>query len=249
MTRTVADAALTLSVIAGLDPNDATSLDASLDDYGAAAKSGAFSVSVGFDEKYVARASNEVAAAVGNALRDLERVGARIVKVKVPDVDPVIESWTTMAAAEALAAHTENYPSRAAEYGPGFRSFVELGAKISGREYADANMVRARFANRFQQLFSQIDVLACPSMVARTLPRESMPPDANAFRGPNPLMSFTAPFNMSRNPTLSMPCGDGAGGPPPSLQLVGRLLGEATLFRVGGAYERATEWHKQRPTI
>jgi amidase len=249
MTRTVADAALVLSVIAGQDPNDDTSLAASLDDYAAAAKSGAFSVTIGFDERYVARASNDVATAVGSAVRDLERLGVRVVKVKVPDVDPVIEAWSPMAAAEALAAHSENYPSKASEYGPGFRSLVEMGTKVTGAEYANANMVRARFANRFQQLFDQIDVLACPSMVATTLPADAMPPDASAFRGPNPLMSFTAPFNMSRNPTLSLPCGDGKGGPPPSLQLVGRLLGEATLFRVGGAFERATEWHEQRPTI
>ena len=64
---------------------------------------------------------------------------------------------------------------------------------------------------------------------------------------PNPLLAFTAPFNMSRNPTLSMPGGRGNGAPPPSLQLVGRLMGETTLIRVGAAYERATEWHTQRP--
>ncbi len=249
MTRTVADAALVLSVIAGQDPRDDTSLAAPLDDYAAAARSGAFSVRVGFDESYVGRASDDVATAIGNAVRDLERVGAHIVKVKVPDVDPCIEAWTTMAATEALAAHAANYPSKASEYGPGFRSFVELGGKISGVEYANAHMVRERFNNRFQQLFNQIDVLACPSMVAATLPKDSMPPNADAFKGPNPLMSFTAPFNMSRNPTLSLPGGDGKGGPPPSLQLVGRLLGEATLFRAGGAFEHATEWHHQRPAI
>jgi amidase len=249
MTRTVADAALVLSVIAGQDPHDDTSLAAPLDDYAAAARSGAFSVRVGFDETYLARASNDVATAIGNAVHELERIGARIIKVKVPDVDPAIEAWSTMAAAEALAAHTATYPSKASEYGPGFRSFVEMGAKVSGVEFANAHMVRERFTSRFQQLFNQIDVLACASMVATTLPKDSMPPDAGAFRGPNPLMSFTAPFNMSRNPTLSLPGGDGKGGPPPSLQLVGRLLGEATLFRVGGAFEHATEWHRQLPTI
>jgi amidase len=249
MTRTVADAALVLGVIAGLDARDDTSLDAPLDDYAAAAKAGAFSVRIGFDDKYVGRASNDVASAVAGAVRDLERAGARIIKVKVPEVDPVIEAWTTMAATEALAAHAANYPARAADYGPGFRSFVELGAKVSGVEYANAHLLRERFTNRFQQLFHQVDIIACPSMASASLPKDAMPPDASAFTGPNPLMSFTAPFNMSRNPTLSMPAGDGAGGPPPSLQLVGRLLGEATLFRAGGAFERATEWHRQRPTI
>jgi amidase len=76
-----------------------------------------------------------------------------------------------------------------------------------------------------------------------------LPPDASALKEPNPLLAFTAPFNMSRNPTLSMPGGPGNGVPPPSLQLIGRLLGEATLIRAGAAYERATEWHTQRPPI
>ena len=110
-------------------------------------------------------------------------------------------------------------------------------------------MVRERFANRFQQLFDQVEVIACSSMASATLPNNAMPPDASAFKEPNPLLAFTAPFNMSRNPTLSMPGGPGNGAPPPSLQLIGRLLDEATLIRAGAAYERATEWHTQRPPI
>ncbi len=66
-------------------------------------------------------------------------------------------------------------------------------------------MVRERFANRFQQLFDQVDVIACPSMASATLPGDAMPPDASPFKEPSPLLAFTAPFNMSRNPTLSMP--------------------------------------------
>jgi Asp-tRNA(Asn)/Glu-tRNA(Gln) amidotransferase A subunit family amidase len=88
-------------------------------------------------------------------------------------------------------------------------------------------MVRERFANRFQQLFDQVDVIVCSSMASATLPNDMMPPDARSFTEPNPLLAFTAPFNMSRNPTLSMSGGPGKGGPPPSLQLVGRPLGEA----------------------
>jgi Asp-tRNA(Asn)/Glu-tRNA(Gln) amidotransferase A subunit family amidase len=58
---------------------------------------------------------------------------------------------------------------------------------------------------------------------------------------PNPLLAFTAPFSMSRNPTLFIPGGPGNGAPPPSLQLVGHLLGEMMLISAGSAYERATE--------
>jgi len=92
-----------------------------------------------------------------------------------------------------------------------------------------------RFAARFNSLFNQVDVMACPSMASATLPNDAIPPDATSFNGPNPLRGFTAPFNFSRNPTLSMPGGDGKGAPPPSLQLVGRLLrrGDADSRRRG----------------
>jgi amidase len=247
MTRSVADAALVLTVIAGRDERDDTSRGSPVDDYAAAVDAGAEGIRVGVDEEYVARASSEVAAAVTNAMRDLERIGARIVKVKVPEVDPCLSAWTTLCASEAAAAHAATYPSRASDYGPGYRIFLELGTSIRGQDYANAHMVRERFANRLQQLFDQVDVIACPSMASATLPKDAIPPDARSFTEPNPLLAFTAPFNMSRNPTLSMPGGPGNGAPPPSLQLVGPLLGEAMLIRAGAAYERATEWHTERP--
>jgi amidase len=247
MTRSVADAAMVLTVIAGRDELDDTSLDSPLDDYTAAIEAGANKVRLGVDENYVGRGSNDLAVAVMTAIRDLERIGVQVQKVKMPDVEPCLSAWITLCASEAAAAHAATYPSRATEYGPGFRSFLEAGASIRGQDYAEAHMVRERFANRFQQLFNQVDVIACPSMASISLPFDAMPPDAGSLKEPTPLLAFTAPFNMSRNPTLSMPCGGASDAPPPSLQLVGRLLGEATLVRVGTAYERATKWHSQRP--
>jgi amidase len=140
------------------------------------------------------------------------------------------------------------YPKHAADYGSGFRTFLELGTTITGEAYANAHMVRERFANRFQQLFDQVDVVACPSMAAASLPATGFPAEASAFVGPNPLLRFTGPFNLSRNPTLSQPCGASVDGAIPSLQLIARRLGESTLIQTGAAYERVTDWHKQRPS-
>jgi len=250
ITRRVADAAMVLRVIAGYDPADETSLAAPVDDYTAALDSGVKGLRVGLDEKYIAAgASPDVAAAVIDAVRVLERLGARIVKVALPDVEPSLAAWTTLCTAEAAAGHEATFPAQASDYGAGFRSFLELGATVRGQDYAKAHLIRERFANRFQMLFEQVDVVACPSMSVASLPATGMPPDARALVGPSPLLHFTAPFNLSRNPTLSQPCGRSAGGPPPSLQLVGRRLGEATLLQTGAAYERATEWHEQRPPI
>jgi len=250
MTRTVADAAIMLGVIAGLDPLDDTSLSAAVDDYMAALTGGAKGIRIGVDEKFIARAAApEIAAAVLDAMRALENLGARISKVALPDIEPGLAAWTTLCTADAAAAHEATYPAKAAEYGSGFRSFLEAGATVRGQDYAKAQMVRERFANRFQDVFERVDVVACPSMPFVSLPATGMPTDARGLTGSNTLLHFTAPFNLSRNPTLSQPCGESKAGPPPSLQLVGRRLGEATLLQVGAAYEQATEWHKQRPAM
>jgi amidase len=247
MTRCVADAALMLAAIAGYDPSDETSLAAPVDDYAASLGKDIKGMRVGVDDKFIGTASVEVSAPVLDAVRMLERLGAKIVNVKMPDTAQTLAAWTTLCAPETVATHAEFYPARAAEYGDGFRSFLKLGTTITGAEYANAHMVRERFSNRFQELFDEADVVTCPSMPVVSLPTDALPPDASAFSTPNPLLMFTAPFNLSRNPTLSLPCGSAAGGPPPSLQLVSRRLGESTLFQVGDAYERATEWHRQHP--
>jgi amidase len=64
-----------------------------------------------------------------------------------------------------------------------------------------------------------------------------------------PFMRFTAPFNFSGNPTLSLPAGFSDDGLPHGIQLVGPLLGEAVLCQVGHTYEQATEWHRRRPPV
>jgi len=248
--RSVADAAAVLAAIAGQDPADETSLAAPVEDYVAAVARGAARMRIGIDERYIAAgAEPKLGAAVIEAVRVLERAGARVVNVAIPEVEACLEAWTTLCEAEAAMTHGATYPSRASEYGPGFRSFLEVGNEIRGVDYARANLVRERFANRFQSIFDKIDALACPSMPMLSLAASGMAPDARGFAGPNPLLRYTGPFNMSRNPTLSLPCGDGGGAPPPSLQLVGRILGESAILQAGGAFERATSWHEQRPSL
>jgi amidase len=191
----------------------------------------------------------DVTAAVLEAVHVLERLGARLVKVDVPSVEPCASAWTKLCAAETVAAHSEYYPSRASEYGPGFRSFLALGSEVRGAEYARAHFVRERFAGELRGLFEEVDLLLCPSMPVRGFPAAEIPPDARTLDDSSALFRFTAPFNMSGNPTLSLPCGAASGGPPPSLQLVARELGEATLLQAGAAFERATSWHEQRPPV
>jgi Asp-tRNA(Asn)/Glu-tRNA(Gln) amidotransferase A subunit family amidase len=205
MTRSVIDAAHVLSVIAGYDPGDHTSLRAPVEDYAAACDRGVKGLTIGLDEKYLSAASNEVGAAVIEAVRTLERAGAKVAKVAMPDYEAAMSGWMTLCTAETAAAHEAAYPAKAADYGPGFRSFVHYGTKIRGQDYAKAHIVREGFANRFHALFEAIDLFACASLPEASVPATAMPDDVSALLGPNPLLHFTALFNLSRNPTLSMP--------------------------------------------
>ena len=100
-------------------------------------------------------------------------------------------------------------------------------------------------------MFDRIDIFACPSMPQASVPASAMPTDARSLGVENEetIDRFTIPFNLSRNPTVSLPCGESPSGPPPSLQLVGRLRARRSGLRAGRAFVRATDWHNQRPPL
>jgi amidase len=183
------------------------------------------------------------------ALEVLQRQGAELVRVTIPVVDELLAAWSVICGAEAVAAHEATYPARAEEYGPSFRSFLEYGTRISGAEYAKAHLLRVAFARRFQQVFGKVEVFACPGFFMQAPPADALDPYGAFSPAFAQFMRFTAPFNFSGNPTLSVPAGFSDDGLPHGIQLVGPLLGEAILCQVGHAYEQATEWHRRRPPV
>jgi amidase len=250
ITRSVADAAAMLEVMAGRDRRDPTALDASAPQCSAALARGVRGVRIGIDERFMSEFSHpEVVAAVHAAVDVLERQGAEIVTVSVPEVAGLLEGWFVLCAAEAVVGHAATYPSRADAYGPSFRSFLEYGSGLRAADYARAHVQRVEFARRFQAVFETADVLACPGMFMQAPPADAIDPYGPITPAIAPFLRFTAPFNFSGNPTLSVPAGFSDDGLPHGIQLVAPLLGEAILCQVGHAYEQATEWHRRRPPI
>ena len=250
MTRRVADAAAVLEVIAGPDPNDATALTAPPPECTAALSRGVRSIRIGVDEHYMSMfIQADVLTTLRSALEVLRLAGAQVVPVSIPPVDEVLGTWVPICAAEAAVAHAATFPARAEEYGPTFRSFLEYSTQVSGAAYAKAHVARVDFARRFQQVFDQVDVFACPGAFMQALPAGAIDPYGPFTPDIAPFMRFSAPFNFSGNPTLSLPAGFSDAGLPHSIQLVGPLLGEAVLCQVGHAYEQATEWHLRQPPV
>ena len=248
ITRRVADAAVMFDAIAGYDPADATSLSAPAPACRAAIGRPLRGVRLGYDEDYVGGgAQPEVVAALRAAIDVLVTQGAELVEVVMPPMEAALEAWSVLCSAEALVAHADTFPSRADEYGPTFRSFLEYGNRLPAKEYARAHALRMDLAQAFQRVFAHADVMVCPGSFMPAPPREAIPVDGPYDPAFGPFGRFTVPFNFSGNPTLSVPNGFTEDGVPHGMQLVGPHLGEARLCQVGHAYEAVTPWHLRRP--
>lgn len=250
MTRSVSDSAIILEAIAGYDPNDPTSLPYNPPNMLEEIDIGIQGIRVGFDKEYATKdIDKELGDAVCAGVDILEEQGATIVEVEMPDVDEFVLAWPTLCSVEAVAAHSKTYPSRRDDYGPWFQGWLDMGAEVTGAEYAEAKKLAAVCTGHLGRIFQDIQVLVCPSMSA---PPHTVSPEV--LYGPKvdrhaKFQRFTVPFNFNGAPTLSVPCGMTKDRLPLSIQFVGRQLSEKLLCQVGYAYENVTTWHDLHPNI
>jgi amidase len=205
---------------------------------------------LGVDRKFTAEGTDPaLVGAIEEAITTWARLGAEIVAVEMPAGTATLrDAWTTICAAEAARAHRDAYPSRANAYGAFFGAFLAFGATITQAQYAAAQDARARFAETFHAVLARADAIVCPSGGC------AFPVDAKAQYGNNPIPGplpahFTFPANLAGTPTLTLPCGVAASGVPFAVQLLGRRMSEATLLRIGQAFEDATHWHERHPPV
>ncbi|WP_343716805.1 amidase [Inquilinus sp.] len=253
MARSAADAGAVLGAIAGLDPLDPTSLAAPVPDYLAGLGEGVRGLRIGIDAAYGEEGVDpEVVAAMREARRVLQGLGAEIREVTMPDPAVVMTAWPLYCGVETAIAHEATYPARAAEYGarPGSVSgLIEAGRAAGAIELMKAHHARLAFTGALAALFTRIDLLLIPTqpVTAFTVARKdelwAAPEELAA------LLRFATPFDMSGSPTITLPGGFDRQGLPLSFQLVGRHLDEVLLVRAGHAYQQATDWHRRHPQL
>lgn len=253
MTRTVEDAAIMFEAMAGVDPLDPSSLPDAVPSVRAELGQGIKGLRIGFDRPYAThKVGADVVQAMDQVLAELTRLGATVVDVTMPDVSTINSAWFELCTAEAAAAHAPTFPSRANDYGPGFRPVLEYGQRVTRQSLASASQVRSAFSASLEQMLGTVDALVCPSMSNSAALKAADPFIEESDAEWERLVQndiHTKPFNFSGSPTLSVPCGFSADRLPLSVQFVGRRLSESVLCRVGHAYEQATPWHSKHPAV
>ncbi len=236
MTRSVADAAIMLGIIAGRDPRDPTSSARAVPDYLAELGGSIDGLRIGIDHGYVSEGTDpELTQAVSEVLEHLESVGCQIVEITIP-FQEISNSWAITTAVEAVHAHRDTYPSQKDRYGA-IGDLLALGLTISAESTMQIEMQRRAFMAHLGQVFSECDLVICPSMPLYAPPREGTPEMDEAEGNLAQTLKFTAPFDYSGSPTLSIPWHVGSRRIPTGIQLVGRHFEESTLLRVGQVIE------------
>ena len=271
MTKDVRDAAILLGVIAGHDPLDSTSADLPIPDYEAVLTGDIRGLRIGIPAEYfVLGMDRDVEAAVREALRLLEGLGAIPVEISLPHTDYAIAVYYLVATAEASSnlgrydgvkyghrtaqsAHLIDMymKSRQEGFGPEVKRRIMLGTYALSAGYYDAYYlkalkVRTLIRNDFSTAFQRCDAILTPT--------SPTPAFRLGERTDDPLQMylsdiFTISVNLAGIPAISVNCGFTPGGLPIGLQLMGKPFDEATILKLADAYEQATPHHRRRPDL
>lgn len=250
MCRSAADCGLMLGAIAGPDPNDPTASQAPVPDYLAGDDRSLADLVIGVDERWCTEGVDEpVLRAFRDALDTLRRLGASIRPIVFPEVGGIADDWGPNCAVETAIAHERTYPARKAEYGPGLSGFIDAGRALSGLDYQKILLRRAEFRGRVHAVFADVDLMLIPGQpfaapTVATMATLGQVPEQLAA-----LVRYTAPFDMSGHPTITLPAGFTPGGLPVAVQLVAGHLHEDRLVRAGRAFQRVTDWHRRHPAV
>jgi len=246
ITRTVTDAALILQVIAGYDPDDPYSINEPVEDFSSGIENGIkdqrVALAVG---EYVENADPEVLDALHQAALVFEKSGAKVENVDMSFLYPAALANSLMTPADGAAYHHDRLAEHPDWFGEDVRQRLEMGRSLTSTEYVNARRTQSEMKHRLGRFFEQVDLLLLPSTPISAPLIEGNDAIEQARR----LTRFTAPFNLTGLPALSVPCGYTKSGLPIGLQIVSRSWNEAAILQAGRAYERETGWGTHYPPI
>jgi aspartyl-tRNA(Asn)/glutamyl-tRNA(Gln) amidotransferase subunit A len=271
MTRDACDCATVLEVIAGHDPRDSTTYQSPVPNYTQHINKPVKGVKLGIPKEYfVAGMESGVETALQEAIRTYEKLGMEIHEVSLPHTKYALPVYYLLLFAEASAnlARMDGtrfglsvsegakdvidiyLQTRRAGFGDEVKRRIMLGAYALSAGYYDAyylkaQKVRTLLRRDFESAFASVDVLlapTCPTTAFKLGEKTSDPLEMYLSD------IYVVATNPAGVPAIALPCGFSK-NLPVGMQLIGRHLGEATLFQVAHAYQQVTDWHKQLPPL
>src|SRR5262249_7419394 len=240
-----------MQVIAGCDPLDPTTSGAPAWDVEATARSPR-GMKIGVPTSfYVDDLEPSVAAALDAALDAFGKLGARVVKVDLPDQTALAAAALIVLAVEATTAHAPWLRERPQDYGEQVRARLENGLAYSAVEYLEALRWRG------PALAAPLDAIGDIAAVVAPASRAGAPTIADTDVGGGPtaeaailaITRFMRPLNYLGVPTLAVPAGQSTEGLPIGLQLIGRPFGDERLIALGRAFQGMTDHHRRAPSL
>lgn len=270
ITRTVEDNAYLLQVISGLDPMDSTSANVDVPDYVSALTGDIQGLKIAVPKEYLGEGvSDEVRQSVLDALKVLEGLGATWEEVSLPHSKYALATYYLLASSEASANlarfdgvrygyRTDNAKNlmemykqtRSEGFGNEVKRRIMLGTFALSSGYYDAyykkaQKVRTLIKQDFENVFEKYDVIIGPTTPTPAFKIGEKTSDPLTMYANDIL---TIPVNLAGVPGISIPCGF-VDGLPVGLQIIGKHFDESTIYRVAHAFEQATDYHKQKPTL
>jgi aspartyl-tRNA(Asn)/glutamyl-tRNA(Gln) amidotransferase subunit A len=244
----IEDCALTMNVIAGNDPKDATCSKLPVPDV-SAGRTDLKQVRIGVPTNFFfERIDDSVSTAVRRTLDEARRLGASVMEIRVPDMAALNAVSRVIQLTEVAAVYARH--TNRSLFGVDVWSLIQQGRAIAGYEYVNAQRLRSAFRREFDSLWDKIDVLATPTtpMTAPGLSEEEVQIGSERENTRMASTRLVRAINCIGEPAISMPCGTGANGMPAGLQLIGPPFNEANLLEIAGVIEKAISFRapKQR---
>lgn len=255
MTRSVADSALMLQVLAGNDPVDPSTVPVPVPDYSAYLGRSVKGLKMGVPSNhYFDMLDSEVEEAVRKSIAALEELGAELQEVSLPSME-YIGALRISAMADSVVTHEPFIKSNREDYGPDTLYRTIPGQFVLGRDYSKSLKVQRLIQEEYARVMQQVDFLITPTAPVPA-PRIdakyiTMNGAEHRVRGPGSslISRNTSPFNAIGLPAITVPCGVTRGRLPIGVQFITRPFEEGVLFQVADCYEKVSPSQNLRPAV
>jgi aspartyl-tRNA(Asn)/glutamyl-tRNA(Gln) amidotransferase subunit A len=253
LTRTVADTALMMQVLAGYDAADPASQGQPVPDYAKALNKPVKGLKIGVCRNhFFENLQEDVESAVEKAIADLAAAGAQVIELNIPLLEYGLGAIFAIELSSSTAYHDASLlAGRVPQYQPDVRMLVEMGRLVTGPDYLKAEQYRSALMEEYRKVFETVDVVIGPTTPITAWKRGEWTVQVSGK--PESVLAaswrFTYPYNLTGLPAISVPCGFDRDGLPIGLQIAGKPFDETTVLRVAHAYERSQDWKDRWPQL